>query len=149
MNDSKTAVPNALVLRRTFNAPRARVFAAWTNPELMRRFFSSDDSPVAVLALDVRTGGSYRLAFRQPSGEEWVVYGTYREVVPPERLSMTWRWAEDDPSLERETLLTLEFHDRAGATELVLTHVNFRDEQQRDSHKHGWTDMLDRLSGVL
>lgn len=149
MNDTKTTAPNGLVLRRTFNAPRARVFAAWTNPDLMRQFFSSDDSPVKVSALDVRTGGTYRLAFRRPNGEEWVVFGTYREVVPPERLSMTWTWEEDDPSLERETLLTLEFHDRAGATELVLTHVNFRDEQQRDGHGHGWTGMLDRLPGVL
>jgi uncharacterized protein YndB with AHSA1/START domain len=149
MNDTKATAPNGLELRRTYNASRARLFEAWTSPDLIRRFFSSDDATIADVTLDVRTGGTYRIAFRRPDGEELVAFGTYREVVPPERLSMTWSWEEDDPSLERQTLLTLEFHDRGGATELVLTHVNFRDEQQRDNHEHGWTGMLDRLPGVL
>ena len=47
-------------------------------------------------------------------GERWNVRGTYREVRPPERLVMTWRWEEDKPEDEHDTLLTLEFNELDG-----------------------------------
>ena len=77
------------------------------------------------------------------------VHGTYREVSPPERLSMTWRWHEDDSSQEHESLLTLDFNERAGQTELVLTHAQFADADSRDRHEHGWTLIVDQLTDLV
>jgi uncharacterized protein YndB with AHSA1/START domain len=77
------------------------------------------------------------------------VRGEYRDVQRPKRLSMTWRWEEDNPADEYDTLLTLEFLDRGGKTELVLTHEQFATAESRNNHKEGWTAILDQLESSL
>lgn len=150
MTDTQTpvAVP-ALVLRRTYQAPRQRVFDAWTKPEFAAKFFGPGDVTVPEITMDVRTGGSYRIVMVMPDGEHMNVRGTYREVRAPERLSMTWRWEEDKPEDEFDTLVTLEFNERDGGTELVLTHEQLASVESRDRHEHGWTLIVDQLAGAL
>jgi uncharacterized protein YndB with AHSA1/START domain len=147
MSDTRTpvAVP-ALVLRRTYTAPRQRVFDAWTKPELAAKVLGPGDVTVPEIDMDVRTGGTYRLVMLMPDGERMNVGGTYREVRAPERLSMTWRWEEDDPADEFDTLLTLEFNEVAGGTELVLTHEQLASVESRDRHADGWGKILDQLA---
>jgi uncharacterized protein YndB with AHSA1/START domain len=82
-------------------------------------------------------------------GERWNVGGTYREVSPPERLVMTWRWEEDKPEDEHDTLLTLEFNEHDGGTELILTHEQFASAESRDSHQEGWTQIMEQLGATL
>ncbi|HTD38831.1 MAG TPA: SRPBCC domain-containing protein [Candidatus Limnocylindrales bacterium] len=142
------AVP-ALVLRRTYDAPRQRVFDAWTKPELTAKFLGPGDVTVSDIQMDARTGGTYRLVMVHSDGERMPVSGTYREVRAPERLSMTWRWEEDDPADEFDTLLTLDFNEVAGGTELVLTHEQLASVESRDRHAHGWGLILDQLAGAL
>src|SRR5579863_9006416 len=140
-----TDTATGLVLRRTFDAPRERLFEAWTTPAIAREFLGPGDVKVEEIAMDPRVGGAYRIAFRRPDGELMVARGIYRELRAPERIVCTWAWDEDDAALERETMLTIEFHERGGKTELVLTHERFRDSEQRDNHEHGWTAILDRF----
>jgi uncharacterized protein YndB with AHSA1/START domain len=150
MNDTRTPVAGqSLVLRRTYAAPRQRVFDAWTNPELAAKFLGPPDVAVPKIDMDVRTGGSYRIAMLRPDGETWYVGGIYRDVRPPERLSMTWTWEEDKPEDVHETLLTLEFNERDGGTELVLTHEQFATVESRDGHEKGWSGILEQLAAVL
>ncbi|HVN68720.1 MAG TPA: SRPBCC domain-containing protein [Candidatus Binatia bacterium] len=144
-----TDTATGLVLRRTYDAPRERVFAAWTSPQALRRFLGPGDVTVPDVQIDARTGGTYRIVMRKADGEELVASGVYREIRPPERIVCTWSWEEDDPALEKETLLTLEFIERGEKTELVLTHEAFRDATQRDNHEHGWTAILDQLGASL
>jgi uncharacterized protein YndB with AHSA1/START domain len=84
-----------------------------------------------------------------PDGERLNVGGTYREVRPTERLCMTWRWEEDNPEDEYDTLLTLEFNELDGGTELILTHEQFASAESRDRHEEGWTQIVDQLAPVL
>jgi uncharacterized protein YndB with AHSA1/START domain/predicted enzyme related to lactoylglutathione lyase len=149
MSDTQTAAPARLVLRRTYRASRERVFAAWTDPKAVARFFGPGDVTVEDVRIDPRVGGTYSVTFRQPDGETMVAGGVYRELRKPERIVCTWSWEEDDPALKRETLLTLEFLDRSGETELVLTHENFRDSDQRDRHEGGWSAILEQLTGFV
>ncbi|HEX3549715.1 MAG TPA: SRPBCC domain-containing protein [Candidatus Elarobacter sp.] len=150
MNQASTpvAVP-ALVLRRTYAAPRQRVFDAWTTPDRIAQFFGPGDMTVPEITMDVRTGGTYRIVMQRPDGERLPAIGTYREVRAPERLSMTWKWEEDDPADEVDTLLTLEFNDVPGGTELVLTHEQLRSVESRDRHAEGWTMILEQLAHAL
>jgi uncharacterized protein YndB with AHSA1/START domain len=150
MSNTRTpaAVP-ALVLRRTYAAPRQRVFDAWTKPELALKFFGPGDVKVPEVRMDVRTGGSYSIVMLMPDGERMNVGGTYRDVRPPERLSMTWRWEEDKPEDEFDTLLTLEFNEVDGGTELVLTHEQLASVESRDRHEHGWTAIMEQLPAAL
>jgi len=73
------------------------------------------------------------------------VSGTYVEVQPPSRLVYTWQWGHR----EDETLVTVEFNDRDGGTELVLTHERFRDEPDVTLHGEGWDGCFTRLGELL
>ncbi len=138
-----------LVLRRTYDAPRERLYEAWTTPQMLKEFFAPGDTKVEDVQIDLRIDGGYRIAIRHPDGEVWHVAGAYRELSAPERIVCTWSWEEDDPALERETVLTLEFVKRGTQTEMILTHELFRDSQQRDNHERGWTEILETLPRAI
>jgi uncharacterized protein YndB with AHSA1/START domain len=78
-----------------------------------------------------------------PDGNANRVVGRYLEVNPPERLVFTWQWETGEA--HDETVVTLEFIDRAGKTELVLTHERFPTDSARAHHDQGWVGCLDRL----
>ena len=136
----------ALRLERTFEARREEVFDAWTNPEVLRRWWAAGpdwDTPLA--EVDLREGGRYRLTMRDPeSGDAHTVGGVYREVQRPERLVYTWAW-EGDSSESSETVVTVEFTDRDGATDVVLAHEGFSSDESRGMHEHGWVAVLENL----
>jgi uncharacterized protein YndB with AHSA1/START domain len=142
------AVP-AIVLRRTYGAPRQRVFDAWTQPQLAAKFLGPGDVTVPEIEMDVRQGGTYRIVMLMPDGERYNVGGTYREVRSPELLSMTWRWEEDDPADEYDSLLTLEFNEVPDGTELVLKHEQLKSVESRDRHADGWGKIMDELTSVF
>lgn len=148
-NTHRSLVEPALVLRRVYAAPRQRVFDAWTTPALAVRFLATGDVTVPEAHMDVRTGGRYTIVMRMPDGERWNVVGVYREVSPPERLCMTWRWQEDDPNDEYDTLLTLQFNEVDGGTELVLTHEQFASADSRDRHREGWAKIMAQADAVI
>ena len=117
----------SVVVNRTINAPRERVFEAWTNPAHLYRWWAvREDYTAPIVEVDLRTGGSYRLGMQDPDQEHpFVVSGVYREVTPPEKLVFTWKWetAPDGSELvPPETLVTIEFFDRGESTDIRLTH---------------------------
>ncbi len=146
--ESATLVP-ALVLSRTYDAPPERVYAAWTDPAIAAKFMGPGNVKATKIEMDVRVGGAYQIVMVMEDGSTLPVRGIYRDVQPGKRLSMTWRWEEDDPADEYDTLLTIEFFDRGGKTELVLTHENFARAESRTNHEEGWTAILDELPGAL
>jgi uncharacterized protein YndB with AHSA1/START domain len=146
MNDVKSATNAKLQIRRTFKAPRARVFAAWTQPEVLKEWFAPPPGwTIPDAEMDVRVGGAYRVTFADPAGGRSAVYGVFREVCAPERLSYTWR-GDHVPS---DTLVTIDFYDRGQETELVLTHEDFLDETSRERHERGWRMSLANLDAAL
>jgi uncharacterized protein YndB with AHSA1/START domain len=135
----------SLTVRRTFQAPRDRVFRAWTNAQELARWFApSTDYSTKVPELDLKVGGKYKVEMHHKSGSVHMVEGTYREIKPPEKIVFTWRW-ENDPAA-RESLVTIEFLDLGPSTEILLTHVQLPDAEQRDKHAHGWNGCLDQLA---
>jgi uncharacterized protein YndB with AHSA1/START domain len=145
---SETVTVPALVLRRTYNVPRQRVFDAWTKPEIAAMFLGPGEVKTRDIKMDVRPGGRYSLTMLTPDGD-MNVGGVYRDVRAPERLSMTWRWEEDNKADEFDTLLTLEFNEVDGGTELVLTHEQLASMESRERHTEGWTAIVDQLSAVM
>ena len=141
-----------LKIKRLINAPRERVFEAWTNPEQLKDWFApSDDINVLQAKADLRVGGKYRIQMRKQDGEFHTAAGMYREVKPPERLVFTWAWEKDggEPDFGEveptEMLITLEFQPRGEQTELVLTQEQFASVESRDRHEQGWTGCFDKL----
>lgn len=149
MTETATA-ETTIVIRRTFGAPRDRVWRAWTDPEALKRWYALDDTwrtPVA--EVDLRVGGAYRIGIEPPGTEPFFETGVYREIVPHERLVYTCALAGGDRSAgHEETLVTVEFRDAAGATEVLVTQTGFPTVEQRDLHQRGWSRFLDRLERV-
>ena len=145
MEPARRLEPNHLELRRTFNAPRAAVFAALTEPDQLRQWWAATREHVPCLAeVDLRVGGAYRLGMRAASGNEHIVGGTFREITEPERLVYTWRW-ESSPDFP-ETLVTITLDALApDRTELHLVHELLPSEEAANQHRQGWTGCFDHL----
>ena len=147
-----------LQVRRTFAAPREKVFAAWAEPEQLKKWMCGDVPSHKVIhhQQDIRTGGQWRMDICDPAKNE--VYwgqGTYREIKPLEKIVFTWHWTKDKPDGENlhpgseDTLVTVEFFARGNSTEVVLTHAVFSTAELRDDHNRGWNGCFDVLERVL
>ena len=134
-----------LTLHRTIDAPVEAVYAAWTEPELLRRWLAPGNATVVRAVAEVAVGGTFLVEMRGADGRRWVTRGLYREVVPNRRLVQTWRWEGS----EVETLVTVEFEPEApGRTRLTLTHSRFADDEVRDEHVQGWSGCLAKLEAL-
>jgi uncharacterized protein YndB with AHSA1/START domain len=132
----------SLLVRRRLPAPRAEVFRMWTEEEHIRQWFCPVGFSVAESRVDLRKGGSYRIGMKSPDGNVHITVGVYQEISPPERLVFTWCWEGPDAL---ETLVTVEFRDLGGETEVVLRHDRFADTGRRDQHLGGWVGCLQHL----
>ena len=134
----------SLTLKRRLNAPPPKVWAAWTDPEKIARWFGpaqTRDGSVRA-ELDVRVGGHFRASFNTDDGEYHEVGGVYREVVPNQRLVFSWAWHSTP---ERESLVTVTLKPDGAGTLLTLSHEKFFDQAAADGHRNGWIGSLDRL----
>ena len=117
-------------IARSFDAPRMLVWDAYTRPELVKRWLGAMPGwSWAVCEMDVREGGHYRWVWRGPDGAELALGGTYREVVPGERLVSTERY--DQQWYEGEAVGTVVFTESNGRTTLVTT-LQYANKQVRD-----------------
>lgn len=142
----QTATPSPLVVKRTFSAPRERVFLAWTDVSELTHWFAPSDDFTTVASLDLRVGGAYRVEMHKKDGTVSIVVGTYHEIDPPEKLSFTWRWEKPGAY---DTLVTIDFVADGNSTEVILTHQLFIDETDRNRHAQGWNGCFDLLSRYL
>ena len=148
MADVIPTTGTTLIIKRTFDAPRVKVFEAWTKPELLKQWFAPDEAFVVPIAtLDLRLGGVYRIGMKPQDREALhIATGVYREIKPPEKLVFTWSWEGEEPM---DTLVTVEFRDLGKVTEVMLKHEYFPDAQTRDKHSEGWTGCLELLGKML
>jgi uncharacterized protein YndB with AHSA1/START domain len=134
-------------VERTYEAPAEAVFDAWTNPEVLRRWWKADPSHEVTVAADVRPGGGYRLTMRRPDGEPMVVHGTYREVARPDRLVYSWAWEGTGPYANHESEVAVTFAEREpGRTTIVIEHAGLLDDDSRANHARGWNGVLDSFA---
>lgn len=145
-----------LQVRRTFAAPRERVFQTWIEKQELEQWMCRDESThdVRYTELDVRPGGRYAMRITTPKGELYILGGVFREVKPPERLVFTWAWTKTpvvsgEQSESGETLLTVEFFERGSSTEVVLTHQLSPVAGPREAYDKGWNGCFDMLAKML
>jgi uncharacterized protein YndB with AHSA1/START domain len=132
-----------LVVHRFLPVPRERVFEAWLNPTSLAQWMRPMGADSATADVDPRVGGKFRIVMiHGPRHYEHT--GEYLAIRPPERLEFTWISEATD---QRKTVVTVEFLERDRGTELILTHRRLPPNQV-ESHRRGWTDILELLHGA-
>ncbi len=137
-----------LHLTRRLKASREDVFDAFTNVDIFKQWWGPKSVSCRAAEIDPRPGGRFHAEMLTAEGNTHVIEGLFREVTAPSRLVFTWAWQHGDYK-HLETLVTLEFHESGGTTELVLTHEKLADERSRELHGEGWTGCLDCLDEHL
>jgi uncharacterized protein YndB with AHSA1/START domain len=137
----------SLTIKRRLNAPPEKVYAAWTNPQKMTRWFGPANARIGSVQADIdaRIGGRFRISF-STDDEYHEAGGVYREVVPNQKLVFSWAWHSTP---ERESQVTISLKPDGDGTLLTLHHEQFFDSAARDGHERGWTGMLDNLEKYI
>jgi uncharacterized protein YndB with AHSA1/START domain len=137
-----------IVFTRHFDRPRPLLFAAWTKPEHLRRWWGCDGSTVVSCDIDLRVGGAWRIVGRMQDGSEHPLSGVYREIVPNSRLVYTEMY--ENPAVGNpQWLTTITFEEADGGT--LLTHTLLHASREvRDGHlqagmEQGAIQTLNRL----
>lgn len=148
MNTSN-AKENTLEIKCFIAAPRARVFAAWTRPEELVKWFGPEHCACLSATADVQIGGAWHLRMKSDSAGETDFRGVYLVVKPPAKLVYTWGWKKHPLMGAGETLVTVEFLELDGGTEIHLRHEGFANVGLRDRHEHGWRGCFEKLEKFL
>jgi uncharacterized protein YndB with AHSA1/START domain len=145
-----TGRPGGLVLdqRCAVHAPPETVFAALTQPALLRKWWGPHGFTTPAVEVGLRVGGRYRFRMQPPEGEAFHLSGEYLEVDPPRRLVFSFRWEEPDPD-DRETVAELSLEAVGQDTELSLVQGGFATEARLELHRAGWTDSFEKLRDLL
>ena len=138
-----------LVIERVFKAPPEKVFAAWTNPEILVKWWGPEGFGTPEHEMDVREGGAWRTVMRNDKGEDHVVSGVYRDISPAKRLVLTWAWEQPDGSRGHETLVELTFEPAGDGTRMRLVQRLFETVEGRDNHRMGWDSSFNCLEQVF
>jgi uncharacterized protein YndB with AHSA1/START domain len=149
---AKKVSPREIVVARTFNAPRALVFKAFTDPDMVIHWlWGPEEWPMVACDIDLRVGGAYRYVWRHRERGDMAMGGTFHEIVPPARLVYTELFGDDWTG--GETLVTALFEEKNGRT-TVTTTIRYSSEKARDGALktpmlRGWAQSYDRLDLYL
>ena len=139
----------SLIISRTFDASRERVWNAWTDPDEIERWLCPEGFTVAFAEGDVRPGGAWRSGMRSPDGDVLVVCGEYREVVEPERLVFTHAWEDSDGQPRNETVVTVTLAVDVDRTALTFRQEGLASVESREANEEGWNGVLEHLASHL
>ena len=155
------------VISRVFDAPRERVWAAWTEVEHLRQWFNPQGFTVIAAKMDFRVGGTYHYGLRMPNGQEMWGRSVYRQIKKPERLVWVNSFSDKDgglgvhpmnPNWPREMLTTLTLEAQGVKTKVTIEWMPLDSSSEierktfdegRQSMTMGWTGTLDHLTAHL
>jgi uncharacterized protein YndB with AHSA1/START domain len=143
-----------LLLTRLIDAPREKLFRAWTDPELLKQWFAPLPWTTPKAELDVRPGGANLVVMRGPDGNEFPNRGVYLEIVPNERLVFTDAYSEAwQPSEKPFMTVILTFEDEGGKTRYTarVRHwtVADREAHEKMGFHAGWGICADQLAALV
>ena len=152
-----TTATHELSLTRLIAAPRHAIWRCWTEPELIKQWFTPRPWTTPVVEMDLRPGGASYMLFRGPEGQEFPNRGVYLELVPDTRLVFTDAYIRAwEPSAKAFMTGIIELSDEAGKTRYNATvrHWTAEDQAQHEAmgFHDGWgkaTDQLEALAATL
>lgn len=160
---------NEFVITRIFDAPKEKVWKAWTDPEETKKWWGPKGFTAPVAEIDFRVGGKYLLCMRgaiEPGGEQkdfWST-GIYKEIIPLEKIVVTDSFADEkgnvvtadyygmDANWPREMRVEETFEDiENGKTKFTLRYPEMNNAKEKDlkDMNQGWNESLDKLAEIL
>jgi uncharacterized protein YndB with AHSA1/START domain len=165
MNQDKTGSKDTkdqeLFITRIFDAPRESVWKAWTDADLMKRWWGPKGFTSPYYKIDFRVGGRFLFCMRSPEGKDYWGTGIYHEIVPQEKIVFSDSFADEKGNVvpatqygmstdfPLEMLVTVTFEEIEGKTKLTLRHVGIPAGADRDGANVGWNQSLDKLAEAL
>lgn len=162
INETGKAYPErGIVISRVFDAPRELVWKTWTEPARVKRWWGPKGFAAPVCKSDLRVGGTYLYCMRSPLGRDYWSTGSFREIVPPERIVATDSFADAQghivpatyygmsPAFPLEMLVTVTFEELDGKTKLTLVHELLPAGENRSNTRDGWLQSLDKFDEAL
>lgn len=154
MSTPPSASDLELVLTRLIDAPRSKLYRAWTDPELITQWFVPRPWTIARAELDVRPGGSNLIVMRNPEGQEFPNRGVYLEVVPDRRLVFTDAYTSAWVPSQRPFITGIvTFDDEAGQTRYTARVVHWsvadREAHEKMGFHEGWGQCADQLAELV
>ena len=154
MNTPSPSSDRELVLTRLIDAPREKVYRAWTDPALLKQWFAPLPYTTPAAELDVRPGGANLIVMRAPDGREMPNRGVYLEVIPNERLVFTDAFTKAwEPSAKPFMTVILTFENEGGRTRYTarVRHwtVADREAHEKMGFHQGWGQCTDQLAALV
>jgi uncharacterized protein YndB with AHSA1/START domain len=161
---ASTQSAEALTITRVFDAPRELVWKAWTEPDFLKRWWGPRVFTAPTVEIDFRVGGRFLGSMQSPEfndGKEIWSTGTYREIVPLERIVVTDSFADEkgnvvpashygmEGAFPLEMLVTVTFEDIGGKTKMTLRHSGLPAGEHMEGASTGWNESFDKLAAAL
>jgi uncharacterized protein YndB with AHSA1/START domain len=134
-----------LSIRRIIKAPPQKVFAAWTTPSLLMKWWGPAGVVCPQAEIDLRPNGAYRICNRHPDGSTTWIHGVFERVEPPSELISSWNLGMPGADGSR---VRVRFVPHPEGTELLLAHERL-ETAARAMHLEGWTGCLEKLEGLF
>ncbi|HEU4387519.1 MAG TPA: SRPBCC domain-containing protein [Blastocatellia bacterium] len=151
-----------LVVTRVFDAPVESVWKAWSDPDLVKRWWGPTGFTSPVAKIDFREGGTSLVCMRAPGGQDFYNTWTYRKIVPSERIEFVLDWADKDgnrvdpatmglpPDMPRDVHHLITFKAvGAKKTEMTVTEFGYTSDQHFDLSKAGLEQCLDKMAAIF
>lgn len=160
-----------IIIERIFDAPRELVWKAWTDPEMIKKWWGPEGFTAPSIKVDLKVGGKYVFAMHGPAGSEWdkdmYSSGIFKEIVPNEKIVSTDYFSDEngnkvspseygqDPNSPSEMEVVITFEDvEDGKTKLTITYPKPESEEQfqamlKSGMEEGWNSSLDKLANSL
>ena len=142
-----------VTLTRELDAPRKLVFAAWTDPERVKKWWGPAGFDNPVCKVDARVGGKMDIHMRGPDGTVYPMTATFTEIVPDEKIAFTSGALDDKGAILFEILTTVTFADAGMKTRLTLTARVVTARSEGAHHiggmEEGWSGSLDKLAAYV
>jgi len=146
VNSEHTMPTNSVQISWRFEAPPARVWAAWTEPEAVRQWFGSDpNGKVLSAALNPQVGSEFEVTFADSDGTQHTASGVYQQVEPHRQLIFTWNW-KSEPGIE--TLISISLTPEGTGTQMQFEHSGLVQASSHD-YAYGWRSTFQKFEKVL
>ncbi|KAA0700569.1 polyketide cyclase [Neorhizobium sp. P12A] len=150
-----TEAKYVLEVIREFDAPCEKIFRAWTEPELLKQWFTPRPWTVSLAELDLRPGGASLVVMRGPNGEEFPNRGVYLEIIPNEKIVVTDAYVSAWVPSEKPfmTAIVLLEDIGGGRTRYTWQALHWTAEDMETHEKmgfhEGWGKAADQLAELV